>query len=59
MALKIPSQTNRFFLSFWTICTLLQPNRKCQDFQKFKKSTGNIVILHMFTINDNHMIHVF
>ena len=46
------------FLSFWTIFALLpleQPEKS--KFWKNKKKLGDIVILHMCTINDNHMMH--
>ena len=32
-------------------------NTKNQQFQKMKKKPGNIIILHMWTKNDNHMIY--
>ena len=32
-------------------------NPKKQNFEKMKKTPGDIIILHMFTINDNHMMH--
>ena len=47
------------FLSFWSIlCPFTPPNNpKNQNFEKWKKQPGDITILHMCTINDNHMIH--
>ena len=30
-----------------------------QNFEKIKKTLGDIIILQMFTINDSHMIHGF
>ena len=32
-------------------------NTKNQQFQKMKKKPGNIIILHMWTKNDNHVIY--
>ena len=29
-----------------------------QNFEKMKKTLGDIVILHMCTINDNHLVYV-
>ena len=46
------------FLSFWTVFALLPPNNpKNQNFEKMKKTPRDIIILHMFTINDNHMMY--
>ena len=46
------------FLSFWTIFSLLSPNNpKNQNFEKMKKTSGGILILHKRTINDNHMMY--
>ena len=46
-------------LSFWTIfCPFTLPNNlKNQNFEKMQKIPGNIIILHRFTINDNHMMY--
>ena len=47
---------------FFVILDHLYPfttQSKMSRFSKIKKKTGNIVVLHMCTINDNHMIHVF
>ena len=30
---------------------------KNQNLKKMKKATGDIIILHMCTINDNHMVY--
>ena len=30
-----------------------------QNFEKMKKTPGDIIILHMCTINDNHFTHVY
>ena len=32
-------------------------NPKNQNFDKMKKTPGDIIILHMCTTNDNHMMH--
>ena len=49
------------FLSFWTIlCIFIPPNNpKNQHFEKMEKNPpGDIIILHMCTINDdNYMMH--
>ena len=41
------------FLSFWTISPPYV-SRKCK-FRKTEKTPGGIIILHMCTINDNHI----
>ena len=47
------------FLSFWTnFCPFAPPNNpKYQNFEKLKKTPGDIIILRMCTINDNHMMY--
>ena len=46
------------FLSFWTILLpfYLPNNLKNQNFEKMKKTTGDI-ILYMPIINDNYMMY--
>ena len=45
------------FLSFWTIFGLYTTNNpKNKNFEKRKKP-GDIITLHMCTINDNQMIY--
>ena len=45
-------------LSFWTIfCTFNSDNPKNQNFEKMKKLPGDIILFHMCTINDNHMMY--
>ena len=53
------------FLSFWTIFCPFTPrptphppfnNPKNQNFEKMKKTPGDIIILHKCPINDDHMI---
>ena len=58
MVPKIWSEADRIFLSFWTVFALLPPNNpKNQHFEKKKKAPGDIITLHMCTINDNHMMY--
>ena len=47
------------FLSFWTIfCTFTSlTTPKNQTFWKNGKTPGDIIILHMCTINENHMMY--
>ena len=33
-------------------------NPKNQNFEKMKKTPVDIIILHIYTINENHMMHV-
>ena len=40
-----------YFLPFHT-----SNNPENQSFEKMKKTPGDIIILHMFTTNDNHMM---
>ena len=48
----------QIFLSFWTIfCPFTPHNQKNQNFEKMKSPPGDIIILHMCTINDNHMVY--
>ena len=50
-------QTN-FFCHFGPFFALLLPNNlKNQNFEKMKKTPGDITILHMCTINGNHMMY--
>ena len=46
------------FLSFWTMfCTFtLLTTQKIKILKKMKKISGDIIILHMCTINDNRMM---
>ena len=49
------------FLWFWTFFCPFAPltTPKNENFEKWKKAPGDIIILHMCTINDNHMIYDF
>ena len=48
-------------LSFWTISLPFYPtnNSENQIFEKMKKKTNprDIIILHMYTINNNHVMY--
>ena len=44
------------FLSFWTVFFPTN-NPQNQTFEKIKKTTGDIIILQICTINDNHMMY--
>ena len=49
-------------VSFWTIfCPFTPPpplkNQKIKTLKKKKKKHGDIIILHKFTINDNHIMY--
>ena len=45
-------------LSFWAIFYLFSPRTTCKiKILKFKKSPWDIIILHICTINDNHMLY--
>ena len=49
---------NRIFLSFWTIFTHLPPkNPKNQNFEKMKRLSRDIIILHKCTKNHDHMLY--
>ena len=46
------------FLSFWVFLRFYQPdNQENQNFEKMKTNPGYNIILHMCTINDDHMMH--
>ena len=51
------STTDRIFCHFGLDFVLLPPNNpKNQDFTEMKKAPGDIIILQMCSINDNHVI---
>ena len=69
MVLEIWNMTDRTFCHFWLFFALLPPNNpenknskshvttpENQDFEKWKKMPGDIIILHKGTINDNYMM---
>ena len=51
----------QMFLSFWTvILPFYSPNNpKNENFEKMKQMSGDIIILQMCIINDNHMMYGF
>ena len=55
MVPEIWSVTNRIFCHFGLFFVLNNP--KNQNFEKMKKKPGDIITLHMCTINDNHIRH--
>ena len=58
MVLEILSVTDRFFVTLDHFLPLYLPkNLKNQNFEKLKKMSGGIIILHMCVINDNHMMY--
>ena len=50
---------NRNFLSFWAIfCPFTSlTTQKIKILKKMKETLGEIIILHMHTINYNHMMY--
>ena len=58
MVPEIWSQTDRIFCHFGPFFTLIPSNdSENQNFEKLKGMTGDIIILHMCIINDNHMMY--
>ena len=51
-------QSDRMFCHFGP-CFALSPlgNLENQNFEDLKKTPGDIIIFHMCTINDNHMMY--
>ena len=49
----------QMFLSFWTvILPFYSPNNpKNENFEKMKQKSGDIIILQMCILNDNHMMY--
>ena len=45
-----------YFGPFWAF-TPLATNLENQNFEKMKKTPGDIIILHMWTLNNNHMTY--
>ena len=51
-------QQTKFFVILDCFLPFYPPNNpKNQNFEKMKKPPGDIIILHMCTINDNHMMY--
>ena len=49
---------NRISCHFGPFFALLPPmDRENQNFENMKLMSGDIIILHMCTINDNHMMY--
>ena len=45
-------------LSFWAIfCPFTPTNSENQNFEKREKATTDVIILHMCTKNDDHMMY--
>ena len=58
MVLEIPSATDKLFVILDQFLPFYPAkNPKNQNFEKIKKSSGEITTWHMCTINDNHMMH--
>ena len=50
--------TDRIFSHFGPFFPLLPPNNsENQNFEKMKKASGDVIILHMCTKNHDHMMH--
>ena len=57
MVPELPSAMDRFIGHFGPFFPFSPTNNpKNQNFEKIKKKNRYIIILHMCTINDNHMI---
>ena len=52
--------TDKSFFVIWGNFLHFDPpnNPKNQNFEKMRKLPGNIIILHLCTTNDNHMMYV-
>ena len=58
MVPEIGNVTDRIFCHLGPFFALLPPNNpKNQNFEKLKKNPGDIILLHMCTINDNQMMY--
>ena len=57
MVPEIWSMTNTIFCNFEPFFAILPPNNP-KNQKNEKKSPGDIIILHMGTINDNHIVMV-
>ena len=56
--LRYGVQWTEFFVILDHFLPFYPPNNpKNQNFEKMKKTPGDIIILHMCTINDNHMMY--
>ena len=50
-------QTNFFVILVHFLPFHPHDNLENQNFEKLKKTPRDIIILHMYTINDNHMMY--
>ena len=58
MVPEISSTEDRIFCHFGPFLPFYTPNNpKNRNFEKMKKAPGDIIILHMCIINDNHMMY--
>ena len=58
MVPEISSTTDRLFCHFDNFLPFYPPNNsKNRNFEKLKKTPGDIIILHKCTINDNHILY--
>ena len=58
MVSEISSTTSTMFCHIGLFFALLPPsNPENINFEKMKKTPGDIIILHMNTINQNHMMY--
>ena len=58
MVPEIWSVTDRIFCNFGPFFALLPPdNLKNQNLEKLENKAGDIITLHMATINGNHMLY--
>ena len=60
MVPEIWSETSRIFCHFGQFLPFQHPdNLENQNFKIKKKTPGDIIILHICTVNDNHMIDIW
>ena len=58
--LRYGARRKKVFVIFDCFLRFYPPKKpENQNFEKMKKSPGDIIILHMCTINDNHMMYGF
>ena len=59
MVSEIRGEMDIIFCHFLPFFALLLPfnNPDNQNFEKMKKPPGDVITLHMCTINDNHMMY--
>ena len=58
MVPEVWSVTERIFCRFRPFFALFFPNNpQNQNFAKMKKRPGDIILLHKFTKNHDHMVH--